>query len=94
MSVSLRASSRRRGNGIGAVVAAGSRKARKAVEEAGDALHRGTATATRAERRLVSRAERAGRDALAAVRRRPRTAVAAALAGAGLLYLFARMRRG
>ena len=93
MNAKLRVQSRERGNGIRATMAASGRKARQAMDEAGEAMHRGSVAIGRAERRLVSGASRVGHSAARSVRRHPAATVSAVLAGAGLLYLLARMSR-
>lgn len=93
MNARMRASTRQRGNGIKATMATGARKVLHAMDEAGDAAHRGSAAIGRAERRLASRVAGAGRNLKRRAGRHRVATASAMIAGAGLLYLVARMAR-
>ncbi|MFZ5657930.1 MAG: hypothetical protein ACOY37_12930 [Pseudomonadota bacterium] len=85
---------RRGGNGTKAAMRAGGGKAARPVfEQAGQAVQRGVASVARAERQAVTRAQRAGRDAMRGLRRHPVAAASVAMAGLGLAYFLARLAR-
>jgi hypothetical protein len=80
------------GNGTKAAMRAGSgKRTRPVLEQAGEAVQRGVASVARVERKAVTRAQRAGRDAMRGLRRHPVAAASVAMAGLGLAYFLARL---